>query len=72
MQLQHDHRIQFTDLDQSQIGRPGFAQQAVESLGVLGVHQHVHGDLLADFRQCAADFEVAQVGAHQHLPARAA
>ncbi|MNG01635.1 hypothetical protein D3C84_846250 [compost metagenome] len=38
---------------------------------MLGVHQHVHGDLFADLRQCAADFEIAQVCAHQQLPAAA-
>ncbi|MNM95730.1 hypothetical protein D3C81_1081860 [compost metagenome] len=68
-QLQHDPGVQFADLDQAQIGRPGFAQQTVELFGVLGVHQHVHRDFLADLRQCAADFQITQVCAHQHLPA---
>ncbi len=39
---------------------------------MAGVHQHVHGHLLADFGQGPADFQVAQVGTHQHLPASAA
>jgi len=51
---------------------PGFAQQAVEVFGVLGVHQHVHGHLFAQLGQCATHFEVAQVCAHQHLAAFAA
>src|SRR5450830_2112833 len=71
-QLQHHRRVQFADLDQPQIGRPGFAQQAVEALGVLGVHQHVHGDLFAQLGEGAADFQIAQVRTHQHLPAFAA
>ena len=54
------------------MGRPGFAQQTVEAFCVLGVHQHVHGDLLTDLGQRTADFEVAQVCAYQHLPALAA
>jgi len=51
------------------VGGAGFAQQTVELFGVLGVHQHVHGDLFTDLGEGTAHFEVAQVRAHQHLPA---
>ncbi|MNF96097.1 hypothetical protein D3C84_788750 [compost metagenome] len=67
--MQHDPRVELADLNQAQVGRPGFAQQTVELFGVFGVHQHVHRDLFTDFRQCAADFQIAQVCAHQHLAA---
>ncbi|MNF85224.1 hypothetical protein D3C84_676120 [compost metagenome] len=36
---------------------------------MLGVHQHVHGHLLAKLGQGAADFKIAQVRPHQHLSA---
>jgi len=72
IELQHDRRVEFADLDQAQVAGPGFAQQAVELLGVAGVHQYVHGHLLAQLGEGAAHFEVAQVRAHQHLPAFAA
>ena len=53
------------------MGRAGLAQQTVETLGVLGVHQHIHGDLLTNLREGAAHFQVTQVRTHQHLPALA-
>jgi len=64
-QLQHHGRVQLADLDQAQVAGAGLAEQAVELRGVLGVHQHVHLHLLAQFGEGAADFQVAQVGGDQ-------
>ncbi|MNF64164.1 hypothetical protein D3C84_458880 [compost metagenome] len=72
MELQHDQWVQLADLYQPQVGGPGFAQQAVELFGVLGVHQYVHGDSFADLRQGPTDLKIAQVRADHHLPSAAA
>ena len=69
-QFQHGCGVEFTDLDQAQIARPGFVQQTIETLGVAGVDQHIHCHPAPHLRQCPADFQIAQVRADQQLATR--
>jgi hypothetical protein len=71
-EVEHQRGIELADLDQPHALLARLAEQAVEVFDVVRVHQHVQRHLFAQFGQCAANVEVAEVGAHQQLAAPAA